>query len=162
DPGRLQEQLGWLDVDLAATTQPWRVVFFHRSPYSSGFEHGSATDVQHAFVPIFERRGVQLVLSSHDHDYERSVPWREDTNGNPVTYVVTGGGGAPLYGVGSSAWTAKSASVYEYVRMTVNGCQMTIEAVGLDGAVVDQASINRCAANQAPQVALMAPQGGAS
>ena len=36
DAGRQQAQLAWLDADLAATTQPWRVVYFHRSPYSSG------------------------------------------------------------------------------------------------------------------------------
>jgi hypothetical protein len=149
DAGRLQAQLSWLDSDLAATRQPWRVVYFHRSPYSSGFEHGSVTAVRHAFVPIFERRGVQLVLSAHDHDYERSIPWREYTNGSAVTYVVTGGGGAPLYGVGRSDWTARSASAHEYVRVRVAGCTMTIEAVGLDGSVFDLASIDRCAlANQ--------------
>ena len=164
DPGRQQAQLAWLDADLAATTQPWRVVYFHRSPYSSGSEHGSALDVRQAFSPILERRGVQLVLSGHDHDYERSVPWRQFvSSASGITYVVTGGGGAALYAVGSSAWTAKSASVNHYMRVTVSGCTMTIEAVGLDGAVFDQASINRCSAgNQPPQVSLTAPQGGVS
>jgi len=164
DPGRQQAQLAWLDADLGATTQPWRVVYFHRSPYSSGAEHGSMLDVRQAFSPILERRGVQLVLSGHDHDYERSLPWRQFVaTGSAITYVVTGGGGAPLYGVGTSSWTAKSASVNHYMRMTAAGCVMTVEAVGLDGAVFDQTSINRCgAANQPPQVTLTAPQAGAS
>ncbi len=164
DAGRRQAQLAWLDADLAATTQPWRVVYFHRAPYSSGGEHGSALDVRQAISPILERRGVQLVLSSHDHDYERSIPWRAFVaNGSAVTYVVTGGGGAPLYPVGSNPWTAKAASVYEYVRVTVANCTMTIAAVGTDGAVFDQASIDRCTvANQAPQVSLTAPQNGTS
>jgi hypothetical protein len=163
DSGRQQAQLAWLDADLAATTQPWRVVYFHRSPYSSGSEHGSALDVRQAFSPILERRGVQLVLSGHDHDFERSIPWREFVaNGSEITYVVTGGGGAALYAVGTSAWTAKSASVNHYMRMTVSGCSMTLEAVGLDGAVFDQTSINRCSAtNLPPQVTLMDPQDGA-
>jgi hypothetical protein len=164
DAGRKQAQLAWLDADLAATTQPWRIVYFHRSPYSSGTEHGSMLDVRQAFSPILERRGVQLVLSSHDHDYERSVPWREFVaNGSAITYVVTGGGGAPLYSVGTSAWTAKSASVNHYTRVSVSGCLLTIEAVGSDGAVFDSASINRCAVtNQPPQVTLTAPQNGAT
>jgi len=145
DSGRQQAQLAWLDTDLAATTQPWRVVYFHRSPYSSGSEHGSMLDVRQAFSPILERRGVQLVLSGHDHDFERSIPWREFVaNGSAITYIVTGGGGAALYAVGTSAWTAKSASVNHYMRMTVSGCTMTVEAVGLDGAVFDQTSIDRC------------------
>jgi len=142
DPGRRQVQVSWLDADLAATTQPWKIVFFHRSPYSSSSVHGSMLDVRQAFSPILEKRGVQLVLSGHDHDYERSVPWREFvSNGGFVTYVVTGGGGAPLYSVGTSPWTAMSASVHHYVRATVSGCGLTLEAVRLDGAVIDRVSL---------------------
>jgi hypothetical protein len=165
DTARRQEQLAWLDADLAATTQPWRVVYFHRPPYSSGTEHGSSLDVRQAFAPIFERRGVNLVLNGHDHDYERSKPWREFvTTGSPVTYVVTGGGGAALYPVGTSTWTAAAASTNHYTRITAGtGCVMTVEAVGTDGAVFDQASIDRCAAtpvNQPPAVSLTAPANG--
>jgi carbohydrate binding protein with CBM6 domain/Big-like domain-containing protein/calcineurin-like phosphoesterase family protein/purple acid phosphatase-like protein len=170
DTGRRQAQLAWLDADLAATTQPWRVVYFHRPPYSSGSEHGSSLDVRQAFAPIFERRGVNLVLSGHDHDYERSKPWRQYvTTGSLVTYVVTGGGGAALYPVGTSAWTAAAASTNHYTRVTAGtGCVMTIEAVRTDGVVFDKASIDRCAGtattqvNQAPVVSLSSPTNGAS
>jgi len=165
DTARRQAQLAWLDADLAATTQPWRVVYFHRPPYSSGSEHGSSLDVRQAFAPIFERRGVNLVLNGHDHDYERSKPWREFvTTGSPVTYVVTGGGGAALYPVGTSTWTAAAASTNHYTRITAGtGCVMTVEAVRTDGVVFDQASIDRCATtpvNQPPAVSLTAPANG--
>jgi hypothetical protein len=170
DTARRQAQLAWLDADLAATTQPWKVVYFHRPPYSSGSEHGSSVDVRQAFAPIFERRGVNLVLNGHDHDYERSKPWREFvTTGSPVTYVVTGGGGAALYPVGTSAWTAASASINHYTRITAGtGCVMTVEAVRTDGVVADQASIDRCAVtsttstNHAPVVSLTSPVNGTS
>jgi hypothetical protein len=164
DTARRQAQLAWLDADLAATTQPWRVVYFHRPPYSSGAEHGSSLDVRQAFAPIFERRGVNLVLNGHDHDFERSKPWREFvTTGKPVTYVVTGGGGAPVYPVGTSAWTAAAASANHYTRITAGtGCVMTVEAVRIDGVVFDQASIDRCAAaTTAPSVSLTSPDDGA-
>lgn len=170
DTARRQAQLAWLDADLAATTQPWRVVYFHRPPYSSGSEHGSSLDVRQAFAPIFERRGVNLVLNGHDHDYERSKPWREFvTTGSPVMYVVTGGGGAALYPVGTSAWTAAAAATNHYTRVTAGtGCVMTVEAVRTDGVVFDQASIDRCAvvagtaANQPPAVSLSSPANGTS
>jgi uncharacterized protein (DUF2141 family) len=165
DTARRQAQLAWLDADLAATTQPWRVVYFHRPPYSSGAEHGSSLDVRQAFAPIFERRGVNLVLNGHDHDFERSKPWREFvTTGRPVTYVVTGGGGAPVYPVGTSAWTAAAASTNHYTRVTAGtGCLMTVQAVRTDGVVFDQVSIDRCAAaptNQPPAVSLTSPANG--
>jgi hypothetical protein len=138
-------QLAWLEADLAATNQPWRVVYFHRSPYSSGAEHGSELAVRQAFAPIFERHRVDLVLSAHDHDYERSIPWREFvTDGGAVTYVVTGGGGAALYPVGKGPWTAASASYHHYVRVTAGACVMTLEGVRVDGVVFDQSSIDRC------------------
>ena len=145
DPARRQAQLAWLEADLSGTNQPWKVVYFHRPPYSSGAEHGSSLDVRQAFGPVFERHHVQLVVSGHDHDYERSIPWREFVqDGGTVTYVVTGGGGAPLYQVGSSVWTATSASVHHYVRATAGACIMSLESVGLDGTVFDRASIDRC------------------
>jgi hypothetical protein len=169
DTARRQAQLAWLDADLASTTQPWKVVYFHRPPYSSGSEHGSSLDVRQAFAPIFERRGVNLVLSGHDHDFERSKPWREFVStGSLVTYVVTGGGGAALYPVGTSAWTAASASVGHYMRISVADCVMTLEAVRADGAVVDKSSIDRCTApsastaNQPPTVTLTSPPNGAT
>ena len=109
---------------------------------------------RNAIAPIVERHRVQLVLSGHDHDYERSIPWRQYvTTGGLVTYVVTGGGGAALYPVGAGAWTAKSASYHHYVRVTAGDCVMTIQGVRIDGVVFDQSSIDRCAtANQEPQL----------
>jgi glucose/arabinose dehydrogenase/PKD repeat protein len=144
DPGRQAAQLAWLEQDLAATSQPWRVVFFHRSPYSTGAEHGSDLEVRQKFAPLFERYGVQLVLSGHDHDYERTFPMRDFGGPSSVTYVVTGGGGAALYPVGSASWTALSASVYHFVRASVSTCVLQVEAVDSGGAVFDRYSIDRC------------------
>lgn len=67
----------WLDADLAATTADWIVVAFHHPPYSKG-SHNSDTELElmemrQNLVPIFESRGVDLVLSGHSHAYERSM-----------------------------------------------------------------------------------------
>ena len=157
DVTRRAEQVAWLDADLAATAQPWKIVYFHRSPYSAGGEHGSDTEVRAAFGPLFERYGVQLVLSAHEHDYERTKPWREGTTGSPVTYIVSGGGGGPLYASGTGAWTAYSASRYHYMRVTADTCSLDVEAVGLSGTVFDSTSLSRCTTT-APDVVLYASQ----
>ena len=164
DPARRQEQLSWLSADLVATTQPWRVVFFHKPPYSSG-EHGSDLLIRQAFGPIFEQYGVQLVINGHDHHYERIVPWRESSAGQAVTYVVTGGGGAALRTVGQSAWTAISRPAHHYLRGMVSGCQLTLQAVGLNGEVFDEYLLDRCLqANDAapPTATITHPSAGAS
>jgi len=145
DPARRAAQLAWLEADLAATAQPWKVAFFHRSPYSAGGEHGSELPVREAFGPIFERYGVQLSLSSHEHDYERTVPWRSGSGSQAVTYVVTGGGGGPLYAAGRDAWTAVSASEHHYLRVTIDGCVATLEAVRPSGTLLDSTTLDRCA-----------------
>ncbi|MDD2790585.1 MAG: metallophosphoesterase family protein [Sulfurimonas sp.] len=70
----------WLKKDLEANTKPWVVVAFHTPPYSDGGHHsdsdydsgGRLKDMRENFVPIFDAYGVDLVLSGHSHDYERS------------------------------------------------------------------------------------------
>ena len=164
DPVRQAEQLRWLAADLASTTQPWTVAYLHRAPYSSGGEHGSSPEVRAAFGPLFERYGVDLVLTGHEHTYERTVPIRESTTATDsfVTYIVTGGGGAPLYPAGTSTWTAFSASRHQYMKIGADVCRLTLDAIGLDGTAFDSASITRCVpGNASPAVALTAPANGA-
>jgi phosphatidylserine/phosphatidylglycerophosphate/cardiolipin synthase-like enzyme/regulation of enolase protein 1 (concanavalin A-like superfamily) len=146
DPVRQAEQLRWLEADLQSTTQPWTIAVLHRAPYSSGGEHGSSLDVRAAFGPLFERYGVDLVLTGHEHTYERTIPIRESANTSDsfVPYVVTGGGGAPLYPSATSTWTAFSASTYEYAKITADTCTIAFKAIGLDGSVIDSTNITRC------------------
>jgi hypothetical protein len=163
DSARRQAQVNWLSADLANNTQPWRVVFFHRPPYSSGF-HGSDVQLQQAFGPIFEQRGVQLVINGHEHNYERTVPWRQ-TGPQAVTYVVTGGGGAALREVGRSEFTAAAQSPNHYVRFTISDCQLTLQAVNASGVVFDSYVLDRCsqAADSAPPtVTITQPTAGAN
>jgi hypothetical protein len=68
--------LTWLREDLAATSQPWLIVFFHHPPYTKG-SHNSDTEIElvemrQNALPILEDAGVDLVLTGHSHSYERS------------------------------------------------------------------------------------------
>ena len=68
--------LTWLQQDLATTTQPWLIVFFHHPPYTKG-SHNSDVDLESIemrqnALPILEAAGVDLVLTGHSHSYERS------------------------------------------------------------------------------------------
>jgi hypothetical protein len=144
DATRRTEQLSWLESDLAATGQPWKVALFHRSPYSAGGEHGSDQAVRAAFSPVFERHGVQLALSAHEHTYERTRPQRGSATGTAVTYIVSGGGGGPLYPSGTAEWTAYSASRHHYVKGLATDCTITLSAIGLDGRAFDGTTLDRC------------------
>lgn len=147
DPGPDSAITTWLRAELARPPKLWTFVFFHHPPYSSG-PHGSSLVIREAWSPLFERARVAIVFSGHDHTYERSIPVRGYVPDAPgVVYVVTGGGGAPLYHVGRSAWTASSASIHHVVRVAVRACALGLEAVAVGGAVFDRASLDRCGAD---------------
>jgi hypothetical protein len=129
-------QAGWLDADLKQNHLPWTVVFGHKPPFSSG-EHGSSDEFRAHFVPVLERYTVTLVLSGHDHDYERSKPM------NGVTYVVTGGGGVGTRPVGTSSFTAFSEAVIHFVFVEVTEEQLMLHAIDGTGREFDQLLIER-------------------
>jgi hypothetical protein len=68
----------WLEADLQATTQPWKIVYFHQPPHTKGshdsdnFWEVRMVAMRNNIMPIVERHGVDLVLSGHSHVYERS------------------------------------------------------------------------------------------
>lgn len=155
DVSRRQDQIAWLIDDLTRTTQPWKIAVFHRPPFNAGSVHGSDLTVRSQFVPIFEAYGVRLVLNGHEHDYERTVPWKETASGQPVTYIVSGGGGAPLYAAGVGPWTAVSRSAHHYLRGSISSCTIAVEAIGLDGAAFDRTELDRCT-TAAPEVVIHA------
>ncbi len=71
--------LEWLKADLAATTKKWKIAFWHQCPYSGQNDFTEETSVQqfcvatrHHFNPIIERYGVDLVLTGHEHNFQRS------------------------------------------------------------------------------------------
>jgi hypothetical protein len=68
--------LTWLENDLQQTTGEWIIAYFHHGPYTMG-SHNSDREIEHIEMrqyaaPILERYGVDLVLSGHSHNYERS------------------------------------------------------------------------------------------
>ncbi|HEX5061156.1 MAG TPA: metallophosphoesterase [Kofleriaceae bacterium] len=129
-------QMKWLEHDLAATKLPWKIIYMHRPPFSSG-AHGSDTRLRNKLAPVLERHGVQLVLAGHDHDYERMKPQ------NGVAYVVTGGGGVGTKSVGQSRFTAFSEDVIHFVYVEVGVDELTLHAIDATGREFDSMTVPR-------------------
>jgi 3',5'-cyclic AMP phosphodiesterase CpdA len=115
------------------TERPFTVVAFHHPPFSSG-NHGNATGLQLLWAPLLETHGVDLVFNGHDHSYEH-------VNHDGLPYIVTGGGGAPLYAFGTSPWTVASESAYHFCRVDVNDTVITLTAQKPDGTVIDRLTV---------------------
>jgi chitodextrinase len=139
-------QKAWLEKDLAQSKAAWKVVYFHHPPWSSG-SHGSNLKMRSHFAPIFEKHGVDLVLTGHDHNYERTHPVKGDARAaDGITYLVVGNGGRTLRSLGTSqpAWSAKrSNSGYGYLDVQVEEGTLTGRLIGVNGQAEDTFTLTK-------------------
>jgi hypothetical protein len=70
--GEGSPQLAWLKADLQAHPSECTLAYWHHPRYSSG-EHGDDPRTEVMWQTL-AAAGVDLVLSGHDHDYERLSP----------------------------------------------------------------------------------------
>lgn len=92
------EQFNWLVADLRAHPTRCTLAYFHHPRWSSG-RHGGREKVADAWRAMYDA-GVDVVLSGHDHHYERFAPMdavgRID-RARGIRQFVVGTGGAPSY-----------------------------------------------------------------
>jgi hypothetical protein len=99
------EQVTWLKADLATTPATCVLAFFHRPRFNSGSKHGNSTRVDHFWKALY-RADADVILSAHEHLYERFAP--QDTLGvrDPARgirqFTVGTGGADPLYAFAAS------------------------------------------------------------
>jgi hypothetical protein len=131
----------WLDDELArADAEPglaWRIVVMHQSPWSAGPHGGNARALRAGIPELFAAHHVDLVLAGHDHIYERGYA-------SGIRYVVSGGGGAPLYEVEHRLLsTRKVEAVHHVVLATVEGDTMKLVTKRDDGSVLEQCAMTK-------------------
>ena len=94
-----QAQMDWVDKDLKAHIQLCTVAYWHHPRFSSGW-HGGDRKLGSLWQLLYAN-DVDLVLTGHDHDYERFRPM--DPAGVPdsvrgITQIIAGTGGGELRG----------------------------------------------------------------
>lgn len=127
-------QTRWLKRTLAKRSGFRRIVVFHHPAYTCGGHLGSEA-VQRAWVPLFERYGVRLVLSGHDHNYQRFKR-------RGVTYVVHGGGGARFYELrpcpGGYPVRVRGRLERGFLHLTVADGAVDVQVLDLAGKAIDR------------------------
>lgn len=68
------QQLDWVAKQLRDSKAKWKIAYFHHPLYSDAKTHGSDLDLRARLQPLFELYHVNVVLSGHDHVYERLKP----------------------------------------------------------------------------------------
>jgi predicted phosphodiesterase len=133
--GEDSDQFRWLEEGLRTSTAAWKFVTVFEPPFTS--ENSNIIE-ELVLSPLFERYGVDLVFSGHEHLYERTRPIRLSGPPNsPVTYVVEGGGGAGLSTFDPESFSAFLAAVYGFVTVRIEGGSLLLEAHDTTGAVFD-------------------------
>lgn len=111
-------QTAWLDRKLKDFREDesidFVVVFFHHCAFSTTTAHASEGGVREAWVPLFEKYRVDLVINGHNHVYERTdailgnkvskaVPSGAsiEPHKDGVVYVTAGAAGRSLYSFGA-------------------------------------------------------------
>jgi len=131
--GMSSRQAAWLRERLAASASPWKIVYMHAPPYSSGL-HGS---IDWARWP-YREWGATAVLSGHDHTYERIL-----VDGFP--YFVNGLGGGAIYYFETVVEGSQVRFNGDYGAMLVEASPdfITFQFVTRAGLVIDSYTIDQ-------------------
>lgn len=135
EPGRA-EQNAWLAERLADERFSLTIPVFHVPPYTSGLHPYDGVPVRQDWIELFKSAGVRLALSGHDHDYERLLV-------DDITYIVSGGGSATLYGISERLpESIVFAQQTHFVLLEIGADQIDLQAITAVGDVLDQATIS--------------------
>ena len=142
-----QEQLDWLRADLAANSKQCVAAYFHHPLFSSG-DHGN-DPVSRPVWQLLHQARAELVLSGHDHHYERFAP--QDPNGvadpNGIVEVLGGTGGKTLYGQGATLQPNSLKRIWDkfgVVKLDFTDTTFKASFVAVDGAVLDTSPTYSC------------------
>ncbi|HEX8100848.1 MAG TPA: metallophosphoesterase, partial [Actinomycetota bacterium] len=100
--GRGSPQERWLRDDLAHHSKRCTLAYWHHPRFSSGVEHGSTPEMQAIWQALYEHN-AEIVLSGHEHNYERFAPQDSVGHADPrkgIREFVVGTGGRNHYGLG--------------------------------------------------------------
>ena len=134
------EQLDWLEKELIASNDNWKIAAFHHPLYSSGGRHGSDVKLREILEGLFVHNGVSVVFAGHDHFYERIKPQRG------IVHFVVGSGGKVAFGDidRMSGLTDRGFDTgYAFLAVEIADDKMYFNAITTDGSVVDSGIIER-------------------
>jgi hypothetical protein len=132
-------QLNWLETQLQTSNTPWKICYFHHPLYSDGKFHGPDLDLRTVLQPLFEKYGVNMVLSGHEHVYERIKPE------NGTYYFVLGNSGELRYHNlrRSSDMLAGFDTDRDFMLVEVAGDKFYFQTISRTGQVVDSGVLDR-------------------
>jgi hypothetical protein len=127
-------QMDWLASQLSASNATWKVCYFHHPLYTHARFHGEDVDLRAQLEPVFTKYGVNLVLTGHQHVYERIKPQKG------IQYIVLGNSGQLRpHDLMPSPDTAKGFDTDQaFMLVEVVGKEFHFQTISRAGHTVDQ------------------------
>ena len=149
--GSAQEQ--WLKADLAANQSVCTLAYWHHPRFSSG-QHGNITRSQPFWQALYED-GADVILSGHDHTYERFAP--QNPNGQAdsnrgIRQFVVGTGGAGLYAFSSIQPNSqiRNNTTYGVLKLTLHATSYDWQFVPIAGQNFTDSGTGNCVGASGP------------
>jgi hypothetical protein len=140
-----QEQ--WLKADLDAHPAECILAYWHRPRFSSGAGHGSHPAYD-AFWRDLYAAGAEVVLSGHDHNYERFAAQNPDAQADPngIRQFVVGTGGAGLNGFSSPIANSevRDSTTYGVIKLTLHPGRYDWQFVPVAGSTFTESGSGSC------------------
>lgn len=134
-----EEEKEWLENILTLNDDAGYIfVFFHPTYYSIKSSRVEDAELRRQFWgDIFERHNVTAVLNGHDHYYHHAI-------NDGTHYIVTAGGGAPLYETDAiQPETVKFNKIEHFMRIDVGLENTTMKAIDINGELIDEILVER-------------------
>ena len=143
-------QNDFLEQDLAATTQPCIVAYWHHPYFNSGAGHGSAAPSGvKAFLDDLYAAGADLVLNGHEHNYQRYA--KQTSLGvaavNGFRQFIAGTGGKSHYAMLAQKdvnYEVGNATDFGVLRLYLGDGAYSWEFVSVSGVVLDDGGPVAC------------------
>jgi calcineurin-like phosphoesterase family protein len=140
----------WLEADLAANDDKrCTLAYMHHPRFSSGEKHGSTYYIKPLWEVLYEA-GADVVLSGHEHNYERFAPQnpggREDPERGIRQFVVGTGGGKGLYPIVEPIANSevRNDDTYGVLKLTLRPEGYGWRFVPVEGEAFTDAGSARC------------------
>jgi hypothetical protein len=141
------EEVQWLRADLAAHSKTCTLAYWHHPRFSSGL-NGSDVYVDEFWQALYEYH-ADVVLSGHDHDYERFAPQDPSGAADPARgireFVVGTGGGehtAIISPIANSE--VRDDQTYGVLKLTLHPASYDWQFIPVAGSTFTDSGTGNC------------------
>jgi hypothetical protein len=170
--GATSPMVTWLKNDLASNPRACTLAYFHHPLFNSGAEHGNDPKMKPSWDALYAA-GADVVLSGHEHTYERFGPQTPAGAADPAQGIrefVVGTGGASHYSIGTIQPNSqvRNSDTYGVLKLTLHPGSYEWQFVPEAGKTFTDSGSDRChgapgtADTTAPTVSSVSPADKAS